>query len=315
MSIISFLKLVEIQTKVASVFPFLLGTSYTLYRFGEIKLKNLLFMLVSMLAFDMATTAINNYYDYKRAIKKHGYGYEKHNAMVKYKMSERTALAVIAGLLTVAVMAGILLYINTDIVILLLGALSFAMGVTYSFGPVPISRTPLGELMSGVFMGLIITFISVYIHIYDKGIIELIAQNGLLSVNLDIKEAVNIILLSLPMVCGIANIMLANNICDIDEDIENRRYTLPVYIGVKNAVRLWKTLYYVIYTDMALMIVLETVPYYTALAMVTLLIINKNIEAFEKEQSKKSTFILSVKNFVIISLAYVASIALAVALK
>jgi 1,4-dihydroxy-2-naphthoate octaprenyltransferase len=61
------LKLVEIQTKVASMVPFALGTVWTLYRYGEFNFLNFLLMLVSLLCFDMATTAINNYMDYKKS--------------------------------------------------------------------------------------------------------------------------------------------------------------------------------------------------------------------------------------------------------
>ena len=41
----------------------------------------------------------------------------------------------------------------TDAVVLLLGGLCFLCGVFYSFGPVSISRLPLGEVMSGLFYG------------------------------------------------------------------------------------------------------------------------------------------------------------------
>ena len=40
-----------------------------------------------------------------------------------------------------------------------------------------------------------------------------------------------IVLASLPLVFTIANIMLANNLRDLETDIENHRYTLVYYIG------------------------------------------------------------------------------------
>ncbi len=49
-------------------------------------------------------------------------------------------------------------------------------------------------------------------------------------------EFIVICLVSIPMIVGIANIMLANNICDLEEDIANKRHTLPYYIGKKNAI-------------------------------------------------------------------------------
>ena len=70
MNIISFLELVEIRTKVASVIPYLLGTFYALYRYDNFNIKNAIIMFLSMIIFDMTTTAINNYMDYEKVMKR-----------------------------------------------------------------------------------------------------------------------------------------------------------------------------------------------------------------------------------------------------
>lgn len=305
MSLASFLKLVEIQTKVASILPFCLGTVYALYRFKSFNLNNFIFMLISLLSFDMATTAINNYIDYKKAVRTHGYNYESHNAIVSHKLTESMVVGAITALLIVAAAFGIILFLNTDYVILLLGALSFAIGVSYSFGPVPISRTPLGEIFSGLFMGLIITFISVYIHIYDRGILLAGYEGGILTLGMNIRELLYILLVSIPAVVGIANIMLANNICDIEDDMENRRYTLPVYIGRANALIVFRALYYIAYFDMLVVWVLKAVPSAYLLVLLTLIPTGKNIRLFYEKQTKQDTFVLSVKNFVVMNGAQV----------
>src|SRR5690625_7412022 len=67
MSIRTFLKLVEINTKLASLFPFLIGSLFVLYYFGKFNVLNTLIFFCSMLIFDLTTTAINNYMDYKKA--------------------------------------------------------------------------------------------------------------------------------------------------------------------------------------------------------------------------------------------------------
>jgi len=313
MTLVSFLKLVEIQTKVASVIPFLLGTSYALYRFGSFNLRNFIYMFISLLAIDMATTAINNFIDYKKALKTYGYNYESHNAMVRYKLSEGTALTVIFTLLAVATVFGFLLFLNTNIIVLLLGALSFLIGVSYSFGPVPISRTPLGEVFSGLFMGFVITFISVYIHVYDSGILSIAYQDGMLQFNASIPELLYIFLISFPAVVGIGNIMLANNICDIEDDIENKRYTLPIYIGRAKALQLFRALYYAAYIVMLAVWALKAVPFIYLLGAATVIPVAKNIKLFFEKQTKKDTFVLSVKNFVIMNGVQVVAISAAVA--
>ncbi|WP_185650869.1 hypothetical protein [Clostridium sp. DJ247] len=68
-----------------------------------------------------------------------------------------------------------------------------------------------------------------------------------MNVSINIIEVLYIFLISLPLISGIANIMLSNNICDIEDDLENKRYTLPVYIGSDNALKLYKALYYIAY--------------------------------------------------------------------
>ncbi len=301
MSLVSFLKLVEIQTKVASVIPFALGTLYSVYRFDRFNLRNFIILFISLISFDMVTTAINNYYDYKKAHKTYGYNYESHNAIVSYNLKESTVIFTILSLLAVASVFGFMLFLNTTPVILLLGALSFAVGILYSFGPVPISRTPLGEMLSGLFMGFIIVFISIYAHVYDLGYVNLVYEVSMLGLSFNLKEVLYIFLLSIPTVNGIANIMLANNICDIEDDLENKRYTLPIYVGREKALSIFKALYYIAFIDLIILLVLGITPATTALTLFTFIPVNRNIKSFYKKQSKKDTFILAVKNFLIIN--------------
>jgi 1,4-dihydroxy-2-naphthoate polyprenyltransferase len=315
MSIISFLKLVEIQTKVASMIPFLLGTTYVLYRFDNFSMINFVLMFISLLSFDMTTTALNNYIDYKKAIKKHGFGYESHNAIVSYNLKEGTVVFVISIMIAIAVIAGIMLYANTGFVVLLLGAISFGIGILYSFGPIPISRTPFGELFSGFTMGFVITFLAAYIHLKGFGFIAFFYQGGMLSISLNLPELLQMMLISVLPICGIANIMLANNICDIEDDVANRRYTLPVYIGREKALRLFKFIYYIGYLAVVIALLLGIVPILSALVLLTLIPVNKNIKAFYKLQTKKETFALAVKNFIVCNIAFVFSIVLGIVFK
>lgn len=311
MSIRSFLKLVEIQTKVASMIPFLIGTLFSIFYFDKFIYQNFIYMFISLLFIDMCTTAINNYIDYKTANKKEGYGYESHNAIVRDNLKESTVLLTIFILLTIAIVFGILLYLNTNVVVLIIGIISFMIGILYTFGPVPISRTPFGEIFSGGFMGLIIPFLSVYIHNFDQNIITINLDSGLLSLSFDYIKILSVILISIPSAVGIANIMLANNICDIEDDIENRRYTLPIYIGKKNSLVIFKVLYYIGYIAIIFAIIFELLHLISVLVLLTLIIVQKNIMTFDKMQSKKDTFVLSVKNFVIINFSMVLTLGIA----
>lgn len=334
MSVKSFFKLVEIQTKVASMVPFLLGTIYALYHFHAFRLENFLLMFGSLLFIDMATTTINNLLDYKRANKKEGYGFETHNAIVKYNMKEGTVMAVIVVLVTIAAVLGFFLYLNTNFLVLLLGALSFLVGVVYSFGPIPISRTPFGEIFSGGFMGLVIPFLAVYIHIFNQDLINLsyitadgqmvllgigsqftaafvYGSAGLFTISLQLRELLFIFLLSVPAAVGIANIMLANNICDMEEDLENKRYTLPIFIGKRNALFVFAGLYFIGYAAIVLLVFLHVTPLISLITLATLPIVVKHLSIFYKKQSKQDTFALSVKNLLLMNVIFILSLVIA----
>jgi 1,4-dihydroxy-2-naphthoate octaprenyltransferase len=119
----------------------------------------------------------------------------------------------------------------------------------------------------------------------------------------------------MPAIVGIANIMLANNICDIEDDIENKRYTLPIYIGKDNALMVFKWLYYIGYIALIILLLINAAPWISVLTLGTFIIVNKNIKLFYEKQTKKDTFVVGVKNFVIMNLTLVITLALAVIIK
>ncbi len=310
MGIISFLKLVEIQTKVASIIPYLVGTVFALYKFDNFNMKNAILLFLSMIIFDMTVTAINNYVDYIKAIKKEGFGYEEHNAITKYGLKPKTVLGIIIVMLIVSSSLGILLFLNTNIIILLVGLVCFTIGIFYSFGPIPISRTPFGEIFSGVTMGFFITFLAIYIHIFDKGILNISIIDGNFELMINLKVIIAIFVISIPLIVGISNIMLANNICDMEDDFINRRFTLPIYIGKENALTIFKCLYYIGFVGISIGVILKVLPIVSLLTLLVFIPINKNIKSFYILQSKKDTFILAVKNFILLNVTYIFTIVL-----
>ncbi|RCW51429.1 MULTISPECIES: 1,4-dihydroxy-2-naphthoate polyprenyltransferase [unclassified Halanaerobium] len=313
MTLTSFLKLVEIRTKIASITPFILGNIYAFYFYRSFNLHNFLLMFLSLLSIDMATTAINNYQDYKKAQQKKGYNYESHNAVVKYNLSVKNVKIVIGSLLTAASAFGVLLFLNTDIVVLLLGVISFLIGILYTCGPIPISRTPAGEIFSGFLMGFLIPMLTIYIH--NMSLINIFTEGVFFTVQFNWIEILKIFLATFPLTAGIANIMLANNICDIEDDLENNRYTLPIYIGRDKSLKLFKIFYYLCYLFILITAVFKIVPFYSLLTFVTIPAVVKNINYFLQKQDKKETFILSIKNFIIINYSYIISFLIAFIIK
>lgn len=306
-----FLKLVEIQTKIASVVPFIWSIIYTGYRFRSLRPELLLCFFISMLAFDMFTTALNNYKDWKRAEKKHGYNYEKHNAIVRYGMSERRVILIMAVLFATAVIFGLLVFIYSDVIVLLLGTACFLVGILYSAGPLPISRTPLGEIFSGFFMGYVLPFIVVYLSLYTRTPILLAMDGESISVAVNWQILFPVTLALIPTTLLIAGIMLANNTCDIEDDIENKRYTLPVCIGRKKALILFNLLYILCYLDILLAIALGYLPVLSLIVLIPAFRVIRNIQAFNRLQTKKDTFKVAVDNLILVMVPLAFSVLLA----
>ena len=129
------------------------------------------------------------------------------------------------------------------------------------------------------------------------------------------KEVIILFVASIPLVVGIANIMLSNNICDMTEDIENKRYTLPTVVGKEMALRIFGGLYAIGFLSWTFMIIMGWVPYMTAIAVLTAYPVYTNIKKFYQLQEKATTFVLAVQNFVLMSSAYLISIGLGIAVK
>jgi 1,4-dihydroxy-2-naphthoate octaprenyltransferase len=184
-------------------------------------------------------------------------------------------------------------------VILLVGGLCFLCGVFYTYGPVPISRQPLGEVLSGLFYGLLIPFILLYINSPTGTYLTLNVNFQTISLDLKVWPIITLLLLSVVPFSTTANIMLANNICDLEKDILVKRHTLPYYIG-KKALYLFAGLYYLTYAAVIAMAALKILHPICLLSLVTIIPVQKNINEFFKKQEKATTFLCAIKNFIII---------------
>jgi len=282
-----FLSFVEIKTKITSLFAFLLTIAYLFTNKQPINPELTAIFFISMFLFDLTTTAINNYIDTKT----------NHQTL---QFKRKTALAIIYLLFGLSAAFGLLLVYFTDIVVLLAGGLCFVCGILYTYGPVPISRQPLGELLSGLFYGLLIPFIILYINMPYGTYLTLSIEEFKLSMEINILPFIPLILLSVAPVCTTADIMLANNICDLDKDILVKRYTLPYYLGNKASLNLFEGLYYLTYLAVITMVILKILSPVCLISLFTIFIVRKNIIQFRKVQDKNTTFLVSVKNYVII---------------
>jgi 1,4-dihydroxy-2-naphthoate octaprenyltransferase len=159
-------------------------------------------------------------------------------------------------------------------------------------------------------MGFGIFFIAVLINDSDGSLIRLAFEGPEFFLTGNLQAIFSVFLVSLPTVFLISNIMLANNTCDLEEDIVNHRFTLPFYIGKERAVLLFNLLMYLSYVIIALSVVLGYLHPLMLAVFITFPLIKKNLNAYNQKQIKTETFVVAIKNVVLFSSVEVGLLAL-----
>ncbi len=289
-----FLSYVEIKTKITSIFPFFMTLAYLFFNGIDIHPLRTAVFFCGMFLFDLTATTINNYEDTK-----------KNRQTLQF--NRRTAFYITAVLFLISAALGIYLVSLTDIVVLLLGGICFLFGVLYSWGPFPLTHSPLGEAASGFFYGFVIPFILYYINA-PKDLFTYSVSMERISAEINVSPAIGLLLLSIMPFCLTAGIMLANNICDVERDVKVGRYTLAYYLK-RRAVYVFALLYYTAYASVIVMVIAGFLSPLSLLVLITLIPVQKNITVFLKKQVKEETFIVSIKNFILIISVHIILIA------
>ncbi|MET3697155.1 1,4-dihydroxy-2-naphthoate prenyltransferase [Bacillus oleivorans] len=218
-------QLMRPHTLTAGFVPVTIGTALALHE-GQINILLFLAMLIASLLIQAATNMFNEYYDYKRGLDNEesvGIG----GAIVRDGVKPETVLGLALSFFGIATLIGVYICMESSWWIAVIGIICMLVAYLYTGGPLPIAYTPFGELISGLFMGLIIILLSFYI------------QSG--------SVTTESILISIPISILVGAIMLSNNIRDLDGDKENGRKTVAILIGRKNAVNLLAAMFAVSY--------------------------------------------------------------------
>ena len=211
------------HTWVAAVTPILLAYTYTgIVYSGNINFFLALILLIISVAMQSAVNVLNDYFDFKKGTDSLENSSEDafDAVLVYHNIKPKTVLIFAIALLVVAGALGIYLVIITGWPLLVIGILGALAVVLYSAGRTPISYLPIGEFVSGIVMGGLITLASCYVL---SGILDL-----------------RVLLISLPCIVGIGMILFTNNTCDIEKDILAHRKTLSVVLGRQTAMRTYR---------------------------------------------------------------------------
>lgn len=286
-----FLELVEIKAKTASILPMLLGVCMSVYYYHSFNLINSILFFIAMLLFNMAVDMMDNYNDYNHAVDTEDYK-KNTNIIGREKISPRLVLTLILIFSIIAAGIGIYLVTRVGLPLLWMGIFCFAVGILYSSGPFPMNGLPVGEFFSGFTMGFMIMLISVYVN-----------KTG--SFDWSWSNLLKIWLVALPCELWISNLMLANNICDAQEDEDNHRHTIIHFIGVQQGLNSFTTKNVIAFLAIITAVMARLAPWTMLLTLLIIPFVVKQTKLLYHEQVKKRTFPCAVKILLVGSLAQV----------
>jgi 1,4-dihydroxy-2-naphthoate polyprenyltransferase len=211
MTIMDFLRIVEIRTKIVSVSACLIGTLFAAYYADMISPLLVVLMIAATLCVDMGTTGFNSYFDFHSGVDNSRFNKERDKVLVHRGIGPNIALIISVGLFGAAVLLGLVIGYLAGWEVIFVGAACMAVGFLYNGGPYPLSRTPLGELFAGGFLGFVLVVLSYYVQ----------------TRSLDAGAAI----IGVPSFLLVSSILTVNNTCDLEGDIAAGRRTLSILLG------------------------------------------------------------------------------------
>ena len=207
----------------ASILPVLIALCAASAQGFTISASMAIVLLVICVLMQAAVNTFNDYFDFVKGTDSKEDNVEATDAVLVYNnVNPKAALRLALGMLALAFALGIYPIAIAGWIPLAIALVGAAIVVLYSGGKTPISYLPIGEVVSGVVMG---------------GLIPLACYHVLT----DNFEPL-VLMWALPCIIGIGLIMMTNNTCDIEKDIEAKRSTLPVKLGRKKARKLYHAL-------------------------------------------------------------------------
>lgn len=210
-------------TWAASVLPCLFALFYCWQqRLGLSGVRGLL-LLGACILLQSAVNALNDYFDFVKGTDSEEDFLEESDAVLLYgDVAPKSAFVLAMIYLLLGALLGLGACLGQGIVPVAIGIVGAFVIFLYSGGPLPLSYLPVGELVSGVVMGALIP-LGVAACADGELHSELVAY-------------------TLPLVLGIALIMMSNNGSDIEKDKRAGRHTLPTYLGRERTRQLYRLL-------------------------------------------------------------------------
>lgn len=284
-----FWELTEIYTAPLNLFIILLGVSAANFLSDAALTSNLLTFIGIIITFHIAVNVFNHWMDFQNASDEHYK--EVTNIIGRDNLSLKTVKRFFYGAMIVAFLLGSYLVSQTNLFVGILGFIGFYIGLFYSYGKYPINSLPIAETITALASGFFITTIAYYLTVLNHGANKEVFIWKLLAI-------------SLPLVISMFNNLLANNTCDLEEDINNGRKTLVYYLGKPKAVALLVALTIFNYLWLVVLVILDLAPASVLLLLIALPFVLKKLTAYINEQDKSKTFPIVLKSMSIVMVLY-----------
>lgn len=210
----------EIRTGFATGLPILSGGLFGAYLVGQLKLIPLILMFITGFCLNIVANVANEIRAYlEDEENEETFTYHAGSeGLVRGDATFLDSIIVLLFFLSISAVAGLsLVFITKNFNILAIGILSVIAAVCYSLGPKPYIVYPVGELVSGLFVGSISTIVSAYLQTDHLNL--------------------SVILYSIIPMMMTVFLMSTNNTSDFLKDM-GKRVTLPHVIGFRNSIKI-----------------------------------------------------------------------------
>ena len=217
------IRLAAVHTWPAAVCPALFGSFWCLQRGISMSPAQAVLLAAACVLSQSSVNTLNDYVDFVSGADSEADNVEVNDSvLVYYRVNPRHALALGIIYLVSAALCGVAASWHSGPAPFIVGILGGLTVLGYSVAPVPVAALPLGEAVSGFVMGALIPLGTAA------------AADG--------KFHLEIIPECLPLILGIALIMISNNGSDIEKDIPAERMTLPVLLGRGKTLILYRSM-------------------------------------------------------------------------
>ena len=217
------IRLAAVHTWPAAVCPALFGIFWCLQRGIYLSPAQAILLAAACVLSQSSVNTLNDYVDFVSGADSEKDNVEVNDAvLIYYRVNPGHALALGIIYLISAALCGVAASWHSGPAPFIIGILGGLTVLGYSVSPVPAASLPVGEALSGFVMGALIPM-------------------GTAAVA-DGNFHPEILPECLPLILGIALIMLSNNGSDIEKDIAAQRATLPVLLGREKALILYRVM-------------------------------------------------------------------------